>query len=371
MQLILVSGQSSTLQQAAALATASYAAKKGRRVLVVGTGPVSLLSHLLHRPPDAPISHHPTPIAPNLDAMDLVAIEQLDRGWEELLHQASGRVPAQLLHIRKDELPSFPGMDEVASLLVANRMAKMGTYDLIVYSGTTIDSLLRGMSLRDTIRWFVRLIGGLDRGPGRSQRSLETALLPISILSASTHALLQDIRIVFEQYTNWLSANAGTRIRLVFSASDISLPMMRHVLGGAGLYGLHVDAILVHGDLDTIDHAVRERCHSLFVPLPFSPTPTDIAGWAERGTMLYDHLPEDLRTPKQTRRGPPPLIASGPIRLHIPFLDRKSLDIGVASEEVIVRMGPFRRHLLVPGMEREGAKLRARTEGEFLHLWVE
>jgi anion-transporting ArsA/GET3 family ATPase len=359
------------LQNAAALATASHAAAEGKRVLVVGTGPVGLLSHLLERSPQEPLPSRPQSIAPNLDAMEMVAVDEFNRGWETLCNSSSVNIPNRLLHLEKDELPSFPGMEEVATLLVVDQVGQAGNYDLVVFGGTTIDSLLRGISLRETVRWFVRLVGGLDRGPGRSQRSLDAALLPISLLSASTYSLLQDVRLVLEQYANWLTASAGTRIRLALSTTDMSLPMMRYALGGSGLYGLSVDTIFTHGDTETIEPAVRDHLTSLLLPIPFSPTPTDVAGWAERGATLYGSRAEGLALPEQATSGPPPLTSGKDVRLHIPFLDRKSLDIGVASEEVIVRMGPFRRHLLVPGMEQEGGRLRARTEGEWLHLWVE
>ena len=58
------------------------------------------------------------------------------------------------------------------------------------------------------------------------------------------------------------------------------------------------------------------------------------------------------------------------VQLAIPFLDPQQLDIAVASEEVVVRLGQQRRHVLLPGLV-EGGRLRARVEGEILRLWVE
>jgi hypothetical protein len=46
------------------------------------------------------------------------------------------------------------------------------------------------------------------------------------------------------------------------------------------------------------------------------------------------------------------------------------LDIAVANEEVVIRLGQLRRHVLLPGLS-EGGRLRARVEGETLRLWVE
>jgi hypothetical protein len=58
------------------------------------------------------------------------------------------------------------------------------------------------------------------------------------------------------------------------------------------------------------------------------------------------------------------------VRLYIPFMDPKRLDLALVSEEVVVRLGEQRRHILLPGIA-EGGRLRARVEGEILRLWVE
>ncbi|HMQ35007.1 MAG TPA: ATPase, partial [Chloroflexaceae bacterium] len=59
------------------------------------------------------------------------------------------------------------------------------------------------------------------------------------------------------------------------------------------------------------------------------------------------------------------------VRLAIPFLDAKLLDIALASEEVVVRHGQLRRHVLLPGLV-SGGRLRAKVDpDEVLRLWVE
>jgi anion-transporting ArsA/GET3 family ATPase len=369
MRILIVSGQSSTLQNATALATACHAASTGLRVLVVGSGPSGLMGELLGET----VKSHPTEVVENLAVMELVSLDEFDRQWKWLCDQPRFGITGRVRDIQPDEIPSFPGMDEIASLLVMNRAALSEAFDLVVFGGTTMESLLRGLTMRDMIRWIVRLVSGLDRGPGASRTSQDVAILPGSILNTlSSAGLLQDLRTSLERYCTWLDARVGTKVRLVFPAEEMSTPMLRYAMNGFGLYGMEVDAIFARGEEDGLDSSLRETLESLLVFHTLPLKPTDFAGWAERGKVLYESRQAGLDLPKVEGpdEAPPVFPFRKEVRLHIPLLDAKSLDIGVASEEVVVRLGPFRRHLLVAGMER-GGQLRAKIEGETLRLWVE
>lgn len=369
MHTLFFSGQSSILQNAAALATACHAAEQGLRVLLIGTGAPGLLSELTQQS----ITSSPESIGTNLSVMELVTLDEFDKRWEFLKSEPRYGITGRVNEIQADEIPSFPAMDEIASLIVVEREALTGSYDLIIFGGTTLDSLLRGITMRDMIRWIVRLVSGLDRGPGASITSQNTAILPGNILNTlSSAGLLQDLRVALEKSHTWFNGSIGTRVRLIFPADELTTAMLRYALNGFGLYGMDVDTVIARGDTLHLDSAVQSALESRLVTHTLPITPANISEWAARGKQLYAHRSGDMGLPQQEEPTPipPPIIERNEVRLTIPLLNSKSLDIAVASEEVIVRIGAFRRHLLVSGMER-GGKLRAKIEGETLRLWVE
>jgi hypothetical protein len=161
-------------------------------------------------------------------------------------------------------------------------------------------------------------------------------------------------------------------VRLVVTPEELGLSAVHQALTTLGLYGLASDELLVAGELAAVHDAQRRE----FVPEagryrpalrvgPLPTTATDRDSWALRGAALY-------------RDGPviDPVVAARPgpgereLRLYIPFLDPRELDVAIASEEIVVRLGNLRRHLLLPGVA-EGGRLRAKVEGELLRLWVE
>jgi anion-transporting ArsA/GET3 family ATPase len=369
MHILIMSGQSSVVQNATALATGCHAAKQGLRVLVVGTGPIGTLSALAGEE----LSYRPTELSPNLHAMELVTLEEFNQRWEMLCNDPKFGLSARLRDVQKDEIPSFPGMDEIASLIVADRAGASGKFDLVIFGGTTIDGLLRGFTMRETIRWLTRLVCGLSRGPGNSRASQEDALMPMSIINAlGSTALMQDIRVALERYSLWFDSRIGTRVRLILPPEEMNMAYIRHVLNGFGLYHMEVDNIMVRGDVSQVSEDVQHAVGSLLMPSSIETSPVSIDEWAERGAALYQRE-QGLGLPPKSEQKidiPPQAFEQSEVKLHIPLIDSKELDIGIASGEIVVRIGQFRRHLLISGIE-EGGRLRAKVDGDILRLWVD
>lgn len=368
MRLLIFSGHNQLLQSAAALATACHAARRGARVLLASVGPGHLSGALLGQS----LGPRPLELEPNLAAIEVSPLDEVGRYWEEVRATLRGGLAGRLRELGADELPAFPGMDAVGALLVADRAEKTGRFDLVVADGPSPESLLRAMALPDATRWVIRLIFGLDRGPGRSRSSQELAIIPAALIAPSVTAPLQDLRMVLEQQRGRLDGGAGTRVRLVAVPEELHLPAVRQSLHNLGLYGVSSDELLVVGELAAVDAARRHEFApeaGRFRPLlrvgELAATPADRDTWALRGAALYRD--GEIYNPAAPARPP---TGEREVRLYIPFLEPKELDIALASEEVIVRLGNERRHLLLPGIT-EGGRLRAKVEGEMLRLWVE
>jgi len=367
MQILIFSAYSSLLKSAAALATACHAARRGSRVLLASVGPGHFTGALLGQR----LGPRPLELEPNLAAMEIGPLDEIGQRWDVVRPTLRGGLVSRVREINADELPAFPGLDAVAGLLVAEKARATGRFDLVVLDGPGPDALQHAMTLPDVMRLFVRLLFGLDRGPGRSRSSQESALVPAALLAPTMLAPLQDLRIALEEQRARLDAATGTRFRLVATPEELALPPLRQALTALGLYGLATDELLVAGAPEQVDAAHRHefspeagkaRPTLRIGPLPTSPADRD--SWALRGAALYHD--NAIFSQAEARRA----SEEREVRLAIPFLDPQQLDIAVASEEVVVRLGQQRRHVLLPGLV-EGGRLRARVEGEILRLWVE
>lgn len=368
MRILVFTSYNNILQSAAALATACHAARRGARVLLASVGPGHLVGALLGQS----LGSRPLELEPHLAAMEIDPIEEIGGRWEEVRSTLRGNFVNRLREIGSEELPAFAGMDATAALLVADRARQTGRFDLLIFDGPTPDTLIRSMGLPDSLRWLLRLVFGLDRGPGRSRLSLETALIPATLIAPSALAPLQELRVMLEEQRARFDGVTGTRVRMVVTPEELHLPAVRQALTALGFHGLAMDELVVAGELSEVDEASRRdfspetgdvRPHLRVGPLPTRPTDRDT--WALRGATLYRD--SDIYSPGAPTR---PAVGEREVRLYIPFMDPKSLDLALVSEEVVVRLGEQRRHILLPGIA-EGGRLRARVEGEILRLWVE
>jgi len=367
MRLLILAGHSQLQQSAAALATACHAARRGKRVLLASTGPGHLAGALLGQS----LGPRPLELEPNLAALEISAIDEVGQRWDSVRQGLRGGLVGRLRDIGPDEFPSFPGIDAVSALLVAERARATGRFDLVVVDGPQPDALARALTLPDVLRWLVRLLFGLDRGAGRSRSSQETAIIPAALLAPSMTAPLQDLRVVLEEQRAALDAAAGTRVRLVVPPDELRLPPLRADLQALGLYGITVDEVIAPGQPADVSEAARAefgpaagRVRPALRVAPLPTTPAERDEWALRGAALYRDGEVIAEAPAE------PAAPGRELRLRIPFLDPQALDIAVASEEVVVRIGQLRRHALLPGLA-EGGRLRARVEGETLRLWIE
>lgn len=374
MRLLIIAGHSGQLQSATALATACHAAHSGKRVLIASVGPAHVLGSLLGQQ----LGPRPLELEPNLAAIEVVARDEIGQGWDTMRPTIRSAFASKLRDLGSEELPSFPGMDAVGALMIIEKAARSGRFDLVVFDGPTIDTLIRTLALPDTIRWLVRLLFGLDRGAGRSRTSIENALLPTTLIPANALAPVQDLRVHFEEQRARLEGIIGTRVRVVMPAEELMLPGIAQTLSALGLHGAEVDGVIGRGS----DEEVSEATRALFEANPNHPRPdliidslaiqpTDRETWAQRGAQLYARR----RGGYSLRDLPYEMLAHSPaeqqeLRIHVPFLDSRGLDIAVANEDVVIRSGAFRRHVLLPGLVA-GGRLRARVEGEILRLWVE
>jgi len=372
MQTLIFTGAAPAAAIAAA-ASAAAAAAQGQRALVASFGPAHPAAALA----GGALAPQPRPLAPGLDLWTLDALGDLGGIYSALRALSSGG-PA----IGADELPVIPGSDLFLGVAGLRRLADQ--YDVACVDAGPPEALLRALAVPDTFRWVVRLLLGLDRGPGRSPASLARALIPTGLIPFPLEWVgqVQDARVNLERLRDETIDPAAVRVRYVLRPDRAGLDEARVALPALQLFGLAVDALVAGpllpdgaeaaglGELAAEQAAAVEESVALFAPrpllrLPAAPTPADAAALAPVGAALYAGAgPLDVPAPA------PPLRLGGPpdpfVAMSLPGLPREALGLTLSGDELIVRAGPFRRHILLPDGLRGTTKIRAARQGDEL-----
>ncbi len=369
--ILIFVGSSGGATATAAAATAAAAAAAGRRSLIASVGPSHSVGPLLGAGP----SGTPQRVAEGLDLWALDALEDLGAVWGELRGRLGGMPGASL---GGEELPVIPGSDLFLSVARLRRLA--ASYDLICVDAGHHDALLRALGVPDTFRWALRLLLGLDRDPGRSSASMARAMLPSALIPFEWTGQVQEARVRLERLRDETVDPAQTRVRYVLRPDRSGLEEATLALPALQLFGLSVEQIIV-GPLLPSGHAalgalVAEQRQVLadaalawgglpLRQLDAAATPGGVPGLAAIGAALYAEgglLPGAPAEPPLRLVGPPdPHVA-----IDLPGLRREALGLTLSGDELIVRAGPYRRHILLPEGMRGGAAIRAARQGDTL-----
>jgi anion-transporting ArsA/GET3 family ATPase len=353
----IVTGSPGAGVRLAAVALALRHAHAGARTLLLSLGSTAALGSVL----GTAIGAAPTTVASQLDALALDAGAELTRSWAE----AQPQLPSQLAGIAGDELPLLPGMGALFGLARLRELAPQ--YEYVVLDAGPHDDLIQLLNLPDAMRWAVRLAIGLDRNPGKSSASMARALLPTTFLPIETLGRVQQARVEAGEVRAELVA--GARAFFVLRPDAAALAEARLALPSVQLHGLAVGALVLGpllppeaGALAAAQQQLAKEIGAIWPQLPLFRLPA-----------LLDAKPLDgLRatasdwnvalaagsSPVADSFGGEPALA-----IDMPGLPQGALQLTLSGDELIVRVGPYRRHVLLPEALRGITAIRATREG--------
>ena len=353
----------------AAAASALHSAALGQRTLLISLGTAASLAALIGASVGSAI---PSEIAPGCDALALDGLAELAAAWERNLRQ----LPALVADIAGDELPLLPGLEMVFGLLRLRDLAPR--YESVILEAGPYDMLLRALAAPDGLRWAVRLLFGLDRGPGRSSASLGRALLPTSFIPAETIGGVQDARVRAEQLRDLLIAPGAAAACFVLRPDRPALEEARVAIPAIQLHGLAVASIasgpLLPGALAATPLAAHvdtqsQLLHDMVAIWParplgtfdLHPSPGGHEALVRVGAQLGALTGAPAASPITAEWGDAPALA-----IELPGLPKQALQLTLSGDELIVRVGGFRRHILLPERLRGVSDIKATREGEYL-----
>lgn len=364
--LIFTGGAGPGITQAAT-ASALHLASAGFRTLLLSAGPSHGAGSLL----GAPLNAAPAEIADRLDALAIDISAELTNTWNAARATVSG--PAA--QISGDDLPIVPGSDTMLGMLKLRELSP--GYERIVLDAGPHDGLLRALALPDGLRWMVRLLFGLDRGPGRSPGSVGRALLPTSFLPTDVVSGVQDFRVQIEDARAALIDPRRTSVRYVLRPDPAGLAEARAAIPALQLHGLSV-ALIATGPLlpdDVADERIAplaadqrevvDQAREIWPARPLVPFPAHPSSAGETSLRAVgQHLAAELDTvgrPIAHEHGGRPALV-----VELPGMPRGALRLTLSGDELVVQIGAYRRHLLLPEGLRGTSSIRATREGDLL-----
>ncbi|WP_049573491.1 ArsA family ATPase [Nonomuraea sp. SBT364] len=353
-RVLLFTGKGGVGKTTAAAATATLAARRGLKTLLVSTDTAHSLADAL--------AVEPGEVAPGLHLHQVDTQRSLERHWGELRDYARGLLAELGLdEITSEELTVLPGAEELIALMELREHAREGRWDVIVVDCAPTAETLRLLALPEALDWHVTRLMPLGRRLLRVAAPFVRGVARVSapgddVVGAAErfHRGLMEVRE--------LLTGGHASVRLVLTPESVVLAEARRTLTSLNLYGYRVDAVVANrvfpaGDADewraqwvAAQSRLLAEAEESFAPLPvhvvpYLPAePVGKEALARLGEVLYGEA-----DPFAPPSAPPPLrLSADELTLDLPGARRGEVDLARKGDELIITAGPYRRILALP-----------------------
>ena len=396
MRVLLFTGKGGVGKTTAAAGTATLAAARGHKTLVLSTDAAHSLADAFGIAPAA----EPTEVEPNLFVQQVDAQRKFEQTWVEIRRYLLSVLDSVGVDpIEAEELTVLPGAEEVLALLELRDQARSGRWDLVVVDCAPTAETLRLLALPEALNWYMDRVFPIER---RMVRALRPVLgrvtgvpMPADGVFAAVERLHGELAGVREVLTD-----PGTSVRLVLTPEAVVVAEARRTLTSLSLYGYRTDAVIANrifpaGGADpwrdgwvAAQTAMLAEVEASFAPLPVLRSPyrsAEPVGVAELGAFAaeaYASAGEGTdpcavlsQTETMTIRAITPVAgACGPddacyvLSLALPLADKRDMDLRRKGDELVLTVAGHRRQLALPSALQRCTIAGAQLQNERLEI---
>ena len=288
--------------------------------------------------------------------------------------------------ILAEELAVLPGMEEVSSLLYINRYVQEDDFDVIILDCAPTGESLRFISIPSTLEWYIRKIFKIQRRVVSYIRPVVRRFYDIPLPEDDYFEALQNLFEKLEGIDTILTDPGITTVRLVVNPEKIVLKETQRIFLYFSLYKMCIDAIVMNrilppsieekyfDDWKESQRRYLKLAEEYFSPVPILPVnllrsePLGKENLAKLGADIYgehdptQHFYHDQPYEFQQKNG------QFIIRIKLPFISKETIELNRLPEEVVVRVGEFKKHILLPRHVSAYKDVRAKMDGSYLDI---
>jgi arsenite/tail-anchored protein-transporting ATPase len=362
-RVLLFTGKGGVGKTTAAAATALRCADAGLQTVVLSTDPAHSLADAF----DVPLGPLAAPIGDHLWGQQLDAQERMEEGWHDI--QAYLREVfawAGVDGLEAEELSVIPGLDEIFALTDIKSYVDAGEWDVVVVDCAPTAETLRFLSLPDILARYMERLFPVGRSVSKVVAPVLSRVTTLPLADDGVFAATSAFYDRLDGVREILVDPAQTSVRLVVNPERMVIAEARRTYTYLSLFGYRVDAVIANRMLpEAIADPWFEKWKALhlehlqtiedsFSPLPVLKVelaPDELVGvdaLRDFGLQLYGERDpvgplHDGQPLKITRRG-----GRTTLSLELPFAHRDDLEVGRRGDELLVRVGPYRRAVTLP-----------------------
>lgn len=368
MRIIVHTGKGGVGKTSVSAATALRCAEMGLKTIVISTDTAHSLGDSL----EMKIGPEPIQLYDNLWGQEVDARYSMDKYWWRIQNYLINVFKQRegLDDIVAEEITILPGLEEGAHLLWINQYFETQEFDVLIVDAAPTAETLRLLSLPDASRWWFERTMNLMKGmTGRLLRPLAKPLFGTDLPEPEELDSVQRLFDTLSKVAGLLANPELSTMRLVMTPEKMVIKETQRTYTYLNLYGYPTDSVICNRiippevtdpyfsawkdsqrkNLDLIGEAFG-GLKVLKAPMFNS----DIGGLDDLRRLadaLYDSTnPSQIMTSEVGTHSIEHDLETGDylLRIPLPFADKTDLDLYRSADELTVRVGPYRRNIVLP-----------------------
>ena len=332
----------------------------------------------------------PINVAKNLWIQELDIQEEIEKNWGDIYQYITLLLNATGIDdVLAEELAILPGMEEVSLLLYINRYALNKEFDVILLDCAPTGESLRFISIPTTLEWYIKKIYKMERALAKYAGPIVEKVYRVPIPGDD---YFDAIAYLFErlQGVDKLLVNPKiTSVRLIANPEKIVLKETQRAFMYFCLHRMTIDGIFMNRilpesiediyfkDWKASQKHYMEKAREYFSPIPIFPVTLfgqEILGY-DRLRGLAEHLYGGRNPLDRFYKGRPYQLKKTDgkyqLILKLPFIDKDSVELNKVSDELIIRVGSFKKHVLLPRQVAAAKSEKAELRNQRLYITLE
>lgn len=383
-RIIIFTGKGGVGKTSIASAHALKASQNGMKTLIVSTDMAHNLKDIFMKD----IGKEYSEIANNLYALEIDPNHEMNNNYGNMFKAFKNMMPETSLENENllEDMVVFPGIEELFSLIKIKEIYEKNIFDLIVVDCAPTGETLSLLKFPELLSWYIEKLFPIGKVALKVLRPISKVAFKIEM--PDKHALndIEKLYVSLCELQSLLKNRNVCSIRLVTIPEKMVVEETKRNYMYLNLYNFNVDGIYINrvipleiendffDEWKKIQGEYIEKLNEVFLDMPTYKVKwyeIDINGFEGLQRIINDSLEDEniFNVLKINSNETFKKLENGYyLTLKIPFAEKNDFDLFESSNEIIIKIGNFKRNIPLPDVVRKYSISNAKFENGELNI---
>ena len=382
--IIIFTGKGGVGKSSTAAAHAVKASMEGLKTLIVSTDMAHNVGDIFMKK----LREEPVNIAENLDGLEIDPNYEMERQYSNITEAFKNMLPTMNGELGEglEDIVVFPGIEELFSLIKIKEIYDKNIYDLIIVDCAPTGETLSLLKFPELLSWYMEKLFPVGKVALKVLRPISKVAFKVELPDKKAMTDIEKLYYKLGDLQQLLRDREVCSIRLVSIPEKMVVEETKRSYMYLNLYNFNVDGLYINRiipeEVDNnffakwkeVQNNYLKELEEVFVEIPTFKIKwyeRDINGIEALKRIAKDSLDDNklFKVLKSNNNETFIKIDNGyKLILEIPFIKKESFDLFEGENEIIIKIGNFKRNVPLPEIIKKYDVTGAKLEGGKLEI---